>query len=262
MERYVGLDIHKKNCPGVIMDEDEEFENSLLGVERFFQGYQDAQVVIEASYSWRPTYERLEEMDLEVKLAHPHKVRAIAEAKIKTDSIDARTLAHLLRADLIPESYVPPEEIRELRDKVRLRAKLGRERSRMKCKIRAELEKNRITTKKNPFTKSGKKKLRELGIGVVDHYLAVLDAIEERIEILEKDFEEIAEDDEEAKLLMTIPGISHFSALLILSEIEDINRFPNPEKLCSYAGVVPTIHQSGETMRMGSVKKESSGFLR
>lgn len=268
MTIYAGLDIHKKKCHGVIMEEDgeiledEEFENSLLGVKEFFRGYECAQVVIEASYSWRPTYERLEEMGLEVKLAHPHKVRAIAEAKIKTDSIDARTLAHLLRADLIPESYIPRKEIRELRDKTRLRAKLGNERTRMKCKIRAELEKNRITTLKNPFTKSGKEKLREIEIDSVNHYLAILDTIEERIGTLENEFEEISRNNEEAKLLMTIPGISHFSALLILSEIGDIDRFQGPEKLCSYAGVVPTVRQSGDSIRIGEIKKDSDKFLR
>lgn len=163
MARYAGWDVHKKKCHGVIMDEsgevleDEEFENSLLGVESFFQGYEDAEVVIEASFSWRSTFERLEKMGLEVKLARPSKVRAIAEAKIKTDSIDARILAHLLRADLIPESYIPRKEIRELRDKVRLRAELVKEKSRLKNKIHAELEKNRITIKGNLFAKRTEK---------------------------------------------------------------------------------------------------------
>ncbi|KXA89595.1 hypothetical protein AKJ62_02810, partial [candidate division MSBL1 archaeon SCGC-AAA259D14] len=125
-----GLDVHKDECHGVIMDEDgeilkdEKFENSLAGVREFFRGFKDANVVMESSYSWRPTYERLEEIGIESKLAHPKRTRAIAESEIKTDSIDARTLTHLLRAGLVHESYVPPDEIRELRDKVRLRTKL------------------------------------------------------------------------------------------------------------------------------------------
>ncbi len=104
----------------------------------------------------------------------------------------------------------------------------------MKGRIRAELEKHRIDLDGNPFTKSRKEKLRELGIESVDHYLAVLETIEDRIEILEEYFEKIFEDCEEAQLLITIPGVSHFSALLILAEIGDIDRFPDPEKLCSY----------------------------
>lgn len=267
MTVFAGLDVHKKKCHGVIVEEDgevlkdEEFDNSLLGVKTFFQGFRDADAVIEASYSWRPTYERLEEIGIQPKLAHPGEVEAIASSETKTDSIDARTLANLLRTGFIPEAWVPPRDIRELRDKTRVRAKLGDERSKMKAKIRAELEKYRIDLDKNPFTKSGMEKLREIGIESVTHYLAVLETIENRIEKLEEDFEELTEDYEEAELLMTIPGISHFSALLILAEIGDIDRFPDPEKLCSYAGLVPKVHQSGDHKRLGSIKKGRNKFL-
>ncbi|KXA98522.1 hypothetical protein AKJ40_04705 [candidate division MSBL1 archaeon SCGC-AAA259M10] len=225
-----------RKCHGVIMDEDgevlrdEKFENSLAGVREFFKGFKHADVVMESSYSWRPTYERFEEIGFEAKLAHPKGTRAIAESEIKTDSIDARTLTHLLRAGLVHESYVPSEEVRQLRDKVRLRTKLVRERTKFKNKIWAELEKNRVNMEKNPFTKKGKEKLRELNISSVDHYLAVLETIDERIKMVSKELEGIAEDREDARLLMTIPGISHFSALLILSEIGEIDRFPDPEK--------------------------------
>ncbi len=124
--------------------------------------------------------ERLEEFGLEVKMAHPRKTKAIAEAEIKTDSIDATTLAHLLRAGVIPESYVPPKDIRELRDKNRVRADLGEERTRMKNKIRAELEKNRITMDMNPFTIKGKEKLRDFQICSVKHYLEMLETVQDQ----------------------------------------------------------------------------------
>ncbi|KXA89160.1 hypothetical protein AKJ61_03435 [candidate division MSBL1 archaeon SCGC-AAA259B11] len=241
---------------------DEKFENSLAGVQEFFKRFKPADVVMESSYSWRPTYERLEEIGLEAKLAHPKRTRAIAESEIKTDSIDARTLAHLLRVGLVHESYVPSEEVRQLRDQARLRTKLVRERTKFKNKIWAELEKNRVNMEKNPFTKKGKEKLRELNISSVDHYLAVLETIDERIKMVSKELEGIAEDREDARLLMTIPGISHFSALLILSEIGDIDRFPDPEKLCSYAGLVPKVHKSGDTVRIGEIKKEGDKLLR
>ncbi|KXA93240.1 hypothetical protein AKJ64_01110 [candidate division MSBL1 archaeon SCGC-AAA259E17] len=262
-----GLDVHKEKCHGVIVDEDgevlkdEEFENSLSGVKSFFRGFHHADAVIEASYSWRPAYERLEEVGIEPKLAHPNELEAIANSETKTDSVDARTLAHLLRTGFVPEAYVPPKDIRELRDRTRLRAKLGDEKTRMKGKIRAEMEKYRIDLDRNPFTKSGKEKLEELKIESIDHYLAVLETVEDRIEKLEEEFEDIVEDYEEAKLLKTLPGIGDFSALLILAEIGDIDRFPDPEKLCSYAGLVPTVHQSGDHKRLGSIKKERNKFL-
>lgn len=267
MSVYAALDVHKRGCHGVVVDDDGEvlkdegFENSLSGVKDFFHDFRPDDTVIEACYSWRPTYERLEEIGIQPKLAHPKEVEAIASSETKTDSIDARTLAHLLRTGFVPEAYVPPKDIRELRDKTRLRAKLGNERSRMKAKVRAEMEKYRVELEKNPFTKSGKEKLKETGIEPIDHYLAVLGTIEDRIERLERDFEEIAGDYDEAELLMTIPGISYFSALLMLAEIGDIDRFPDPEKLCSYAGLVPRVYQSGEHRWSGSIKKDRDKFL-
>ena len=68
--------------------------------------------VLEASYCWGPMYDWLAEFAEDVVLAHPAKVRAIADARIKTDTIDSRMLAHLLRADLIPEAYAPTKETR------------------------------------------------------------------------------------------------------------------------------------------------------
>jgi hypothetical protein len=88
-------------------------------------------------YEW--IYDHLEDLGHDVALAHPYKVRAIAEARIKTDKVDARTLAHLLRADLLPRSYVPPPEIRRLRALVGERVHLTRTMTRTKNRIRHEL---------------------------------------------------------------------------------------------------------------------------
>ncbi|KXB00043.1 hypothetical protein AKJ47_02875 [candidate division MSBL1 archaeon SCGC-AAA261G05] len=268
MVLYAGIDVHKKTCHGVITDaygkilKNGTFDNSDYGIQNFFDGYGDVEAVIEASYSWRPTYERLDEIGIDVKLAHPYKVRAIAEARIKTDKIDAGILAHLLRANLIPESYVPPKETRELRDKVRLRTQLMREKVRLENKIYAELEKNRIDLDENPFTKKGKEDLRELGIGSVDRYLVIHETVEEQMKVVSNELKEIADDSEEAELLMTIPGVGYFSALLFISEIGDIDRFSSPKKLCSYFGIVPSVHKSGKTEKYGRITKQGSGLVR
>ncbi|KXA91590.1 hypothetical protein AKJ64_04645 [candidate division MSBL1 archaeon SCGC-AAA259E17] len=270
MTTYVGMDVHKKNCQATAMDEDgtilqeEKVENSSEGLESFFKDIGNAEVVIEACYSWRPTYERLEEMDLDVKLAHPKKTEAVSKARRKTDSIDARTLAHLLRTDMVPESYIPPKEIRELRELVRMRTNLVRDRTKLKARVRAELEKNRIRvdSSEDIFTIKGKNWLRELGIYTVDQYLPVIDTLDERIKIVSKRVKEEAGENRDAMLLTSIYGVSYFTALLVVSEIGDIERFPDPEKLCSYFGLVPKVHKSGETVKYGSITKEGSGLVR
>ena len=153
---YAWLDVHLKTCYATAMNErreilkQEKFANEGLELERFFKGMKDAKVAIEASYSWMPVYELLEGKGYEVKLAYPKETRIIAKAKVKTDKVDSERLAHLLRSNLLPTSYVPPKEIRELRDLVRLRTYLVRERTRFKNKIRAELAKKAYTSSEIP----------------------------------------------------------------------------------------------------------------
>jgi len=270
LKQFSGREVterHKKVCHATVVDERGEilregkFENSREGFEEFFDGIDDAEVAMEASYCWQPAYEWLESEGHEVKLAHPLKTRVIAEARIKTDRADSRALAHLLRLDWLPTSYVPSKETRELRDLVRLRTYLVRERTRFRNKVRAELAKRWIGAR-HPFTKRGKEQLRELGILGVDHCLAIMEALDERIAELSKLVNQGAGESEEAKLLMTIPGVGHLTALAILAEIGDIHRFPDEEKLCSYAGLVPSTYQSGATRRHGGITKQGSGLLR
>ena len=217
---------------------------------------------MEASYCWQPVYDFLEEKGLEVNLAHPLKTRVIAEAKIKTDATDSEALAHLLRADLLPTSYVPPKELRELRELVRLRTYLVRERTRFKNKIRAELAKRGIQVLKNPFAKRRGRALRELEIETVNHCLNMIRALDKRIAWVSKELKQKAEENEEAKLLTSTPGIGYFSALAILAEIGEVSRFGDPEKLCSFAGLVPSVHQSGATRYYGRITKQGSRMLR
>ena len=134
---YVGLDVHKRFCYGTVMNEkgevvrDGKFGKDLRCLEEFLDGVDEASVVMEAGYCWQPVFKWLERDGYDVKLAHPSKTRAIAEAKIKTDKIDSKILAHLLRADLVPESWVPPQEIGELRSLVKHRAFLVRTRTKL-----------------------------------------------------------------------------------------------------------------------------------
>jgi transposase len=144
--QYVGLDVHKNSTQAVVMDEQgnmlmkERFDSTIPGLEKFLEHIdKDAKLVMEACYTWQHLYEHLEDGGYEVKLAHPSKTRAIAEARIKTDSIDAETLAHLLRTNLLPESYVPAKYVRTERLITRHRYSLVSMRTQIKNKIHAIL---------------------------------------------------------------------------------------------------------------------------
>jgi len=126
---------------GFIVDE-FCFTNNRQGIEGLISGLtMDDRVVMESTGSvWTNLYNRLEDRRIPVVLANPLKTRAIASARIKTDKVDARILAHLLRGDLVAESYVPSKRLREVRPLVRHRASIVRMRTMVKNKIRALID--------------------------------------------------------------------------------------------------------------------------
>lgn len=265
---YVGLDVHKKYCDATVLNERgkvvkrEKFEYTRTGFEEFFDGIIDAKVAMEAGYCWQPAYELLESMGYDVKLAHPLKTRLIADVKIKTDARASEALGQLLMMDWLPTSYVPPKEIRELRKLTRLRAYLVQTRTRFKNKVHAGLVKEGIRGGKGIFAKKRRQPLMELEIGEVNRCLSVIEVLDEQINELSTEIRHRAGESQDAKWLMSIPGVGYFSAVAILAEIGDISRFSDAEKLCSYAGLVPSTHQSGGMSAHGGITKQGSPVLR
>lgn len=266
--KHIGLDLHLENTFGTIMEEDGtilkegKFQTTEDEIKDFLEGIERAKIAIESSGFCMPWVEFLESMGYEVFLAHPAKVRVIAEARIKTDKIDSKALAHLLRLDYLPCSYIPPRDIRRLREKARHRVKLGRMRKDVKNRIRSILNKRRIELDFGPFTRAGKEELRELCIPELEDHLDILESIEGKIKRAEKEISFEVKALEDAERLTAIYGIGPYTALLIYSEIGEISRFPDAEKLCSYAGLVPSMEQSGPRTKRGSITKQGSSLLR
>ena len=235
----------------------------------FFQTFEEpVTVAMEATRGWYWLYDLLEDKRIEVKLSHPLKTKAIASARIKNDKIDSKVLAHLLRADLLPLSYVPQWNVRMQRELLRYRASLVRIQTGIKNKVHAILAKNNITHDfSDLFGKQGKDFLSSLSVSemyrmALNGYLLILDELEQQIKAVNKRIRNSVRNDEKAKLLMTVPGVGYYSALLIRSEIGDINRFPSAKKLCSYAGVIPSTYASGNTVFHGHITKQGSKWLR
>lgn len=233
-------------------------------IEEFFSGLEDLTIAFEASGNYEYFYDLLEGLGHKVVLAHPLKTKMIAEAKIKTDKIDAKTLAELLRGDLLPTSYVPAKEIRELRHLVRHRIFLGRYRRIIKNQIKTELRRKNIKYPDGAeiFMGKGKKWLRSLENPFIDSYLAIYETVEKELKDAEREIEKAGEAYEEVRLLTGIVGIGKYSALIVYSEIENCSGFPTEEKVFSYAGLVPRVHQSGNTSYYGRITKEGSKYLR
>jgi transposase len=264
---FVGVDVHKDFSYVAILDKDGNIikqgkvANDKYSIQRFFSEFEKAKVAIEARGIFEPLIEIFKSIGYEVKLAHPLKTKLIAESKIKTDKVDANVLANLLRTNFLPESYLPKMEIRELRELVRHRISLVRMRARIKNSIRRILIRRGIEIK-DPFSIEGRKQLSDLKIYAIDNYLVLLDKYDELINKVSKEIKEKVNNNEDASLLMTIPGIGYFSALLIASEIADINRFHSSKKLASYTGLVPSLNQSGIRKSYGKITKEGNRYLR
>lgn len=268
MKLYTGLDIHKNSIYGTMMDEkgkiidQRNFDNNLKSLKGFLCG-RPTKIVIEACGFWMDIYDKLMAEGYEVTLAHATRIKAIASAKLKNDKIDSQILADLLRCNLIPEAWAPPEEVREQRDLVRFRCTLMQNRTRIKNKIRAILLKRGLHYNSQDIWKRKRRKLLEgLDDSRVNAYLRIMDSLNEEMEKVQKRIEEMNKSDYQAQLLKTIYGVSDYSARVILAEIGDINRFSSAKKLKSYAGLVPRMYQSGERCKIGSITKQGSAYLR
>jgi len=274
--KNIGLDIGKRRHWVVSMDErgtidcNQRLPNDPTVIEQFFKTLEGpCRVVLEATGNWMAVYDRIEPWVEEVLLAHPLKTKAIASARIKTDKIDATTLAHLLRADLIPQAYIPPKEVRNWRELVRHRAFLVRLRTRLKNRIHSLLAKRGISPPavSDLFGRRGLQWLKALELpepygAIRIRYLAILDRLSHEIKESEKEIDQTVETTPEAKLLETVPGVGRYLSLLILAEIGEIGRFPSPKQLVSYAGLCPSTYQSGDTLRHGRLTKQGSRWLR
>jgi transposase len=275
MPIYVGIDVHKKFCQAALMDENGSvlrelrFDNtlegasSLVSLAKSIDPHVRAVVEPSANY-WIRVYDKLEDEGVEIKLSNPLRTKAIAETRIKTDRLDAKTLAYLLRGDLVAESYVPTRKNRERRALIRHRASLMRMRVEIKNRIHALLDKYELSyTYTDLFGKQGLEWLRSLQLQTVDQQilqsnLQLLDTLNDQVQNADLQIAKDAVNEEQVKLLMSMPGVDYYAAMVLLSEIGDVKRFPTPEKLASWEGLAPQVHQSGETQWTGHISRKGS----
>lgn len=252
------------------MDEDGEIvaerrvPNDDLG--DFAADYAGGKAAIEATSNYYHIYEVLSE-HLEVQVANPNKLQTIASSDKKTDRVDANQLARLCRLDSVPESYVPAEEIRECRVLVRGRTKLVQERTEMVNKIHGLLTDQGITQTIKPLSVAGREVLADLSLPtpwdeLLESYLEIVDTLSAQIERLDDLIAKIAAAREETQLLMSIPGVSHYSAVLLYAEIGEVDRFDTAKQVVSYVGLNPVVRESGDSRFEGSISKRGPGIVR
>ena len=216
-------------------------------------------------------YDLLNEHVKKVDLVHAKGVRAIANAAVKTDQIDASTLAHLARMNYIPKAYAASKAMRDLRQLLRHREWMVSQRSKAKNRIHAALAAyNLISPVTDLFGVTGRaylaevmeKELRPSARQVVEDHLAMIDHLTERIHALEKNISLNERQNHIVNIMKSMPGVGRLIALILLAEIGDISRFHSPKALCSWAGLTPRVHNSDAVVQHGHITKEGSRYLR
>lgn len=276
MQKTVGLDIHKKFIYAVVLDSDgnlileKKIRNDPYELDKFFKGIdKDSKIALESCSCWEYVYDYLTDKGFtNAVLANPSRVRLIATSRKKTDSHDARVLADLLRTNMLPTSYAPPNVIRQQRQITRHRASLGRLKGVIKNKIHAVLIRNGINQEfSDVFGQEGINYLMSLDLTAVDRYqmdqyLELIRHYDVQIRKTEERIEDYVAYTPQVKLLMSIPGISFYSGLTITGEIGDIRRFDSAKKLTCFAGLNPSVSQSGDRCYTGHIAKQGDKHLR
>ena len=272
---YLGIDVHKRHCVFTEIDlkgnvlRRGRFDNSIKGVSDFISSLSPrVELVLEPVLNYLWLLDQIGPYVGSVHVATPHKVRIIAESKSKTDRYDSHMLAELLRTNFLPESWVPPYQIRILRGVVRQRYHLVKTMIMNKNRIRHLLFWHgidlRVFDVSSPkacceierlcFCETIKKSIRQC--------LDVISSLKRSISEIDRQLLEMIRGIESVELLQTIPGIGSVRSATIYAEIGDINRFRSSKALANYSGLIPSVRASGDSIRVGGITKLGSRPLR
>jgi transposase len=275
VNRTIGLDIHKRFAevavlrPGRPEPQRLRFPAEAQAIRTFAArlGPGD-RVALESCTNAFAFHRLLCQHAGEVVVSNPLKTRIIAEAKVKTDKVDAETLARLLAADFLPPVWVPDPHTDALRHLVFHRHGLVQQRTQAKNRIHAVLHRNLIApTVTDLFGRKGRRFLGSLDLpaherSLLDADLRVLDFLQLEIAAAERDLARATHDDLQVRRLMTLPGIALTSAAALRAAIGDIARFKTPQRLVSYFGLNPSVHQSGEKAYGGHISRRGRSHAR
>lgn len=254
---YVGVDLHKEQSWFYVMDDkgtrviSKSIANKPDVLKNFFSTIPTPfTIAVEATYNWYFFVDIAEQYAERVFLANSYELKAFAKRHKKTDMIDARLIADVLRKGFLPAVFIPDKATRALRELLRCRINLVRDRCRAIFRLKNTLDKLGADSSGNFTTIKG---LRDIPTGsflpvhqrIITEYSNQIILLSQRIHNTRSYLKEYLSDDIDIKHLIGIEGVDYFSAALIKTEIGDINRFKSFNRLCSFAGLAPRISQSG-----------------
>ena len=272
---YLGIDLHTRNMTICALSSNNRKmgewklanDTTLLdGLIRQFS--EPVKAVVEATSSWYWLADWAKSRNVELVLAHAKMLKAIAYAKVKTDSIDARTMAELLAADLIPQAHMVMGQQRELRELLRARLRMVWRRSKVQDSLYNLFFKYNVDIPKYPF-----RDLNRLEDHLTGHLpdAAGLEAtlqinqfrlLESQVHKIEQQIDKLKPDFPDYERISRVPGIGKVSSWSILAEIGDISRFKGVKNFVSYCRLVPGAADSGGKRRHKSRNKDGNKYLK
>lgn len=271
---HVGIDLHREtivvaavNDIGEAIDPVRIHCEDTEAIYRIAKTLGPFRAVIEASGTYRWLYDLLRPYGV-ILLAHPLRLRAMIQRRSKTDKLDAQLLANLLRINQIPLAYIPPEPYQQLRDLTRCRVRLGQDQAKAKIKLRSLLARqNRRAPYQKPFGPRGLAWFANQDFGPIenlvrDELLERLSHYRRQLAILDEHIAQRWRDFPQVEALTYIHGIGLFSALLIVAELGEVERFCTAKQVGAYAGLTSRVHQSGGHCYQGSITRQGSPWLR
>ncbi len=270
---YVGIDLHKEQSWFYVMKKNgvkvssNSVSNDLGTLKKYFEKIpKPFKLAVESTYNWYYFVDLAEKYAAEVFLANSYELKAFAKRNKKTDKIDAKLIADVLRKGYLPTVTIPSKEIRNIRELLRYRINIVKERSRNIHQLKNLLarlgeDSNGDFTTYKKIAEIKTEHLSENYQEIIKGYSDKICYLKKKLSETEKYAESQLRDDPEIKMLITIPGISYFSGALIKSEIVDIGRFKSFNRLCSYAGLTPRTHQSANKKINGPLNKNRRKLL-
>jgi transposase len=279
--KFVGVDLHKQSISVCVMVKDGEKRKverrcsfrcaDVEKIRQFFQQLDLFQVVVEATSSYEWFLLLVEDLANRWVLAHPKKLRVIAESKNKTDKIDAQVLAEFLLLDMIPEAYRPTPRVREHRVLVRHRDRVQRQITRVKCKLHHKAAFYNADTP-HLFTAPGLRHLAEIPMSRADRFecQALVDQLaflQEQLQAVNRELAIFAQsapvaEREARSVLATVPMVGPVTIDAVLSETGDVRRFRSAKRIVAFAGLDPGIRESAGKGKQLPITKEGSRLLR
>ena len=275
-KQFVGIDLHLHRSVICRIDElgrqldcvqiDNDPKALLREVRKAGRG---ASVAIEATYGWYWASDALQKAGFDVHLAHPYGLRALRKRKrVKTDARDAYELANLLRLGSLPEAWIAPAELRELRELVRHRRQLTKTATSVKAGMRALLAKHGIRLQVSALEGDRAQllldgvRLPPLAARRLDSQRRLMMLLGNEIDAVDAELDRRLKHNKHYRDLLKIRGIGPVLAAVFVAEIGDISRFESPHQLACWAGLTPRHYESDKTVHRGHISKEGCTLVR